>query len=113
MNQPELGQKIAELRILKGFTQEELVQKCNINVRTIQRIESGVVTPRSFTLKLIFSSLDYEIEEKLIKNKYLNKVFEYFNKLLSGNFDNIPTNILVNNYLKRAFIAGIIYLFLG
>lgn len=38
MKQPELGKKISELRKAKGLTQEELVEKCNLNVRTIQRI---------------------------------------------------------------------------
>lgn len=38
MKQPELGKRISELRKEKGLTQEELVEKCNINVRTIQRI---------------------------------------------------------------------------
>jgi transcriptional regulator with XRE-family HTH domain len=32
MKQRELGRKILELRKAKGFTQEELVIKCNINV---------------------------------------------------------------------------------
>jgi transcriptional regulator with XRE-family HTH domain len=59
MNQPELGKKIAELRKAKGLTQEELVSKCNITVRTLQRIESGVVTPRSYTIKILFTALDY------------------------------------------------------
>jgi transcriptional regulator with XRE-family HTH domain len=57
MKQPDLGKKISELRKLKGFTQEELVEKCNINVRTIQRIEAGDVTPRSFTVKTILEAL--------------------------------------------------------
>lgn len=57
MKQPELGKKILELRKSKGFTQEELVEKCNINVRTIQRIEAGDVTPRSFTVKTILEAL--------------------------------------------------------
>jgi transcriptional regulator with XRE-family HTH domain len=61
MNQPELGKKIAELRKAKGLTQEELVEKCNLNVRTLQRIESGEVTPRSYTIKLIFTALDYSV----------------------------------------------------
>lgn len=61
MNQPDLGRKIAELRKAKGFTQEELVEKCNLSVRTLQRIESGEVTPRSYTLKIIFAALDYNI----------------------------------------------------
>jgi transcriptional regulator with XRE-family HTH domain len=59
MNQPELGKRIADLRKSKGFTQEELVEKCNLNVRTLQRIESGEVTPRIYTLKMIFAALDY------------------------------------------------------
>ncbi len=63
MTQPELGKKIAELRKSKGFTQEELVEKCNLSVRTLQRIESGEVAPRSYTIKLIFTALDYNIHE--------------------------------------------------
>ena len=61
MNQPDLGRKIAELRKAKGYTQEELVEKCNLNVRTLQRIESGEVTPRSYTVKAIFAALDYTV----------------------------------------------------
>jgi len=63
MTQPELGKKIAELRKAKGLTQEELVEKCNLSVRTLQRIESGEVTPRSYTIRLILSALDVDIHE--------------------------------------------------
>lgn len=62
MKQPELGQKILDLRKKKGFTQEDLVEKCNINVRTIQRIEAGEVTPRPYTIKTILSALGYDLE---------------------------------------------------
>jgi DNA-binding XRE family transcriptional regulator len=61
MKQPDLGKKITELRLAKGLTQGELAEKCNVSLRTIQRIESAEVTPRSYTVKLIFESLDYEI----------------------------------------------------
>jgi transcriptional regulator with XRE-family HTH domain len=60
MKQPELGQKVIELRKKKGLTQEELVEKCNLNVRTLQRIESGEVNPRDYTIKSIFKALDYD-----------------------------------------------------
>jgi transcriptional regulator with XRE-family HTH domain len=53
------GKKIADLRKAKGLTQEELVEKCNISVRTLQRIESGEGSPRSYTLRIIFDALDY------------------------------------------------------
>jgi len=60
MKQPELGKHIAKLRISKGLTQDELVAKCNISVRTLQRIESGKVMPRSYTLKIIAIALECE-----------------------------------------------------
>ena len=61
MNQHEIGNKIIELRKGKGLTQEELAIRCGINVRTVQRIEAGTVSPRIATLKLIGTELDYEI----------------------------------------------------
>ena len=70
MEQPELGKKIQELRKLKGLTQEELVERCNINVRTIQRIESGEVSPRSFTIKTILEVLG-EDSKTFFKNAIL------------------------------------------
>ena len=63
MKQPKLGEKISQLRKQKGLTQEELIEKCNISVRTIQRIESGEVTPRSYTLKTILNVLDYDLSQ--------------------------------------------------
>lgn len=60
MKQPELGKKILELRLSKGYTQNELAEKCNLSIRTIQRIELGDVIPRSFTIKTIFSNLDHD-----------------------------------------------------
>ena len=63
MKQPELGIKIAELRKTKGLTQEEVVDKCNISVRTLQRIEAGEVSPRAYTIKTIIGVLDYDFNE--------------------------------------------------
>lgn len=60
MKQPQLGKKISALRLTKGLTQTELAQKCNLSLRTIQRIEATEVTPRSYTLKLIFKNLEYD-----------------------------------------------------
>ncbi|OGU62266.1 MAG: hypothetical protein A2V66_17965 [Ignavibacteria bacterium RBG_13_36_8] len=34
-------------------------------MRTLQRIESGVVTPRSYTIKTIFAALEYNINDSL------------------------------------------------
>lgn len=68
IQQPALGKKIADYRKVKGLTQEELVEKCNINVRTLQRIEAGEVTPRTSTIKLIFEALEIEFEDVIESN---------------------------------------------
>jgi len=93
MKQPQLGKKISELRKAKGLTQEELVEKCNLNVRTIQRIEAGEVTPRSYTVKALFEALDYQWEE--VKSNF------------SDEEKKVPT------YLYLAFAAGVLYFFLA
>ncbi len=93
MKQPELGKKISEMRKAKGLTQEELVEMCNLNVRTIQRIEAGEVTPRSYTIKALFEALDYQWEE--VKNS----------------FAEVETK--VPPYLYLAFAAGLVYFFMA
>jgi transcriptional regulator with XRE-family HTH domain len=94
MNQPELGKKIAELRKVKGLTQEELVEKCNISVRTLQRIESGEVTPRSYTVKIIFAALDYTDSLKISKTAFsISGWLEQFYRYVLDLF-NLKTNTM-------------------
>lgn len=61
MKQPELGIRIHEIRNKKGITQKELAELCNIDIRTLQRIEAGDVTPRHSTLGFIASALSCEV----------------------------------------------------
>lgn len=71
MNQPDLGLRVIELRQQKGFTQEELAEKCEVSPRTIQRIESGEVDPRSYTLQCLSESLDFNFMEDNAENENL------------------------------------------
>jgi transcriptional regulator with XRE-family HTH domain len=63
-----IGQTIKDARIRKGLTQEELAEKTDISIRTIQRIESDEVDPRSYTLSTLARVLDLNYEE-LVNNK--------------------------------------------
>ena len=71
MDQPDLGHKVAELRQQKGLTQEQLAEKCEVNPRTIQRIESGEVDPRSYTLQCLSRELDFDFFRDDSKNDSL------------------------------------------
>lgn len=56
----QIGQIIKKHRIAKGMTQQELSIQIKSNVRTIQRIENGEVTPRNYTLRAIATILDID-----------------------------------------------------
>ena len=92
MNQQELGTKLAELRKAKGFTQEDLVAKCNINVRTLQRIEAGEVIPRSYTLKSILSVLNVDYSEfvgQLYSKNQIHNNLEFETKIQRYSFKSL------------------------
>ncbi|MBS9522983.1 helix-turn-helix domain-containing protein [Litoribacter alkaliphilus] len=90
MKQPQLGQRIQEWRKAKGWTQEELVEKCSLNVRTLQRIEAGEVSPRPFTIKAIMEALEINQEE-----------------MSSHSESTEPDD---NRWFQLAFLAGTVYL---
>ena len=105
IQQPELGKKISDLRKEKGLTQEELVAKCNLSVRTLQRIEAGEVTPRPITIKLIFEALEVSFEitmndKGLIKN-WLEQFYISFIDLFN----------LKTNTMKKIAVLSIILTF--
>jgi transcriptional regulator with XRE-family HTH domain len=101
MQQPQLGLKIIELRKQKGLTQEELVDQCNINVRTLQRIESGEVSPRSYTIKTILSALDYDYETlQEVDNVAENKISLVSPKEAKS----------IHTLLTVSLIAGVLFL---
>tara|TARA_B100000902_G_scaffold186251_1_gene178585 strand:+ start:276 stop:1109 length:834 start_codon:yes stop_codon:yes gene_type:complete len=103
MKQPELGKTIIELRKQKGLTQEELVEKCNITVRTIQRIEAGETTPRTYTIKTLLNAMGFEYE-KVFGKEYKPGKFDKILRIFPSNLKQVITT---------SFIAGIVYFILG
>ena len=114
MTQPELGKKITELRKAKGLTQEELVERCNISVRTIQRIEAGEVTPRSYTIRTILDVLGYSINDIEYVDDTRKKGFlHWISQQLLINVDFQEPSRLLIQQLNLAWIFGIVYFILG
>lgn len=114
MKQPELGKRISELRKVKGLTQEELVDKCNISVRTLQRIEAGEVTPRSYTIKTILAALDYDINSISEGDEEGKTGFvRYMRHLICFDKERNSDPAYVSKQLNVAWSFGIIYFILG
>jgi len=98
MLQPELGRQLTTLRKERNLTQQELVEKSHVSVRTIQRIEAGEVLPRISTVKILLAALGESYESFSTKQ---NQVME------------AQQNILPNanrNIVLVAALAGAVYL---
>lgn len=67
----KLGLTIKELRIKEKITQEDLSTLCEVDVRTIQRIEKG---KQNITISLLFSLADgLNIKADLLLSRITNQ----------------------------------------
>jgi len=71
MRQPDLGLKVAELRLAMNLTQEQLAEYCEVSTRTVQRIESGEVDPRTHTLAMMGDTLEFDFGQDDTQNENL------------------------------------------
>jgi len=115
MKQPALGKRIAELRLAKGLTQGELAERCGLSLRTVQRIESSEVSPRSHTVRVIFKCLNYDIYGSFGKISLFVDRFHYKIKSWYGHFM-IMLKVLLNlkkNTMKKMSFLSLIIIFVG
>jgi len=90
MRKLDFGTKLIEVRSAKGLTQEDVAEKCKITVRTIQRIESGVVQPRAFTIRIISdvlgidffetSNTGYDAKREILSSNLKKPSFQWYLK---------------------------------
>ncbi|MBQ0735468.1 serine hydrolase [Aquimarina celericrescens] len=66
MEDQSIARNLVYQRKLKGYTQEQLSDKTQVTIRTIQRIEKGEVNPHLQTIKLLATALEIEVEDLLI-----------------------------------------------
>jgi transcriptional regulator with XRE-family HTH domain len=77
-----LGKQIMLARKERKLSQFELAKKCNLNVRTIQRIENDEVNSRLYTLRIISEALgvtlinENEIANEIKQLMELRNMFE-------------------------------------
>ncbi|MCI0515296.1 PspC domain-containing protein [candidate division KSB1 bacterium] len=72
MEHLDLSKKIIELRKQQGLSQEELAHRCKMNVRSIQRIESGQVKPRLYTLRMLSEILEVRFQDRAVTETKFN-----------------------------------------
>jgi len=90
MKNTELAQKIKELRIRRGLSQEKLAETAQINLRTVQRIEAGETEPRGDTLKRIANALNVTADELIDWTEHEDKGLLAFLNLSALSFIAFP-----------------------
>lgn len=58
-----LGPRIKRLRKIRGITQEELAEHCNVSPSCISRWETGTLYPRRNNLELLAEALQVEVKD--------------------------------------------------
>lgn len=84
MEQPDIGQKVAELRRQENMTQEKLAEQCEVSTRTIQRIESGEVEPRAHTRNSLSNILAFDFGQDNTENEGLWLAALHMSGMFSG-----------------------------
>ena len=59
LNKDRVARLVREGRLAKGITQQELSEKAGISLRSVQRIESGEVLPRLYTVRVLAEQLGF------------------------------------------------------
>src|SRR5690554_6792905 len=97
-----IGEKIKELRIYNGLTQQELADRCELSKGFISQVERDLTSPSIATLMDILESLgtnirdffNEQVEEKIVFNK--DDIFSYENEELNHNIHWIVPNAQKN-----------------
>jgi transcriptional regulator with XRE-family HTH domain len=58
-----LGQRLKDLRAVRGMSQEYLAEESRVSLRTVQRIENNESQPTGETIKRIANALDVQLAE--------------------------------------------------
>ena len=60
------GNKLRELRLSKGFTQEQLANELGVEISQISRIERGVINTSVTTLYAVSKTLNIDVSQLFI-----------------------------------------------
>ena len=80
MEEINLGDQIREARKSQNLNQSELAFRCKLDIRTVQRIESGEVIPRLYTLRLLNKVLETSFIVKARTTDYSDDMAQYYKK---------------------------------
>lgn len=105
INKMKIGLKIKELRTEFGYTQSELSELSGLSLRSIQRIESNEVNPRSYTLKV----LGEVFNENLVTIKLNAKTIKFWKFIIPINLSSFIQQLkgVDNKHIWTSLAVGL------
>ena len=91
---------IKELRIKKGFTQQQLADETGMTLRTVQRIENGEVKPSLYSLNNLSRVLEADLSGLIQTSETKPYEFNFTIKIIDMNQFLTDLKILVRNHWK-------------
>lgn len=93
MNNSEFGKKLKELRKSKGYTQQALAEKAEIDEKHLSRVENGKYFPSYATLNKLLNALGVTLNEvgiqleqaEINKNPLYSKALQILNSAQNDN----------------------------
>lgn len=83
----EIAKLIKDARLKKGYSQQQLADLTQLNLRSVQRIEKAEVLPRAYNLNLLAQQLDLDIETftfiKRVVHKPSDEIFVQTRTMIS------------------------------
>lgn len=102
---------IKELRIKKGFTQQQLADETGMTLRTVQRIENGEVKPSLYSLNNLSRVLEADLSGLIQTSETKPYEFNFTIKIIDMNQFLTDLKILVRNHWKViVLIIAVIWL---
>lgn len=65
----KIAKLIKDARLKKGYSQQQLADLTQLNLRSVQRIEKAEVLPRAYNLNLLIQQLDLDAEAVALINR--------------------------------------------
>lgn len=94
-----IAKLIKEARLKKGYSQQQLADLTQLNLRSVQRIENAEVLPRAYNLNLLAKQLGLDMEELKSLTDDITEVSVSVGMPLAKPITNNPRKLILSSTL--------------
>ena len=97
----DIGEKLRQLRLQRGLTQEDMADRCELSKGFISQLESNLTSPSLSTLEDILTTLGSSFHEFFSDDQWDNPVCRKEDVFVKENDDGVTIHWLIPNAQKK------------